>query len=474
MESFLTEDRAEPEGQSAEVPSMCATESVGRGPYHDLMKDVIADDNIDRALKQVVGNRGAPGVDGMIVHELGLWLRNNREELKDMLESGRYVPTPVRRKEIPKDRGGVRKLGIPTVCDRLVQQIIAQVLEPIYDPTFSESSSEFRPNRSAIDAVMQEKRYYEECYVMAVGIGLEKFFDTLQLDFLMNILRERIKDKTLILLIKRFLRTGIVLPDGLVEPSLEGAPQGGPLSPLLSNIYHDKLDKELEARGLHFCRYADDSLIMVRTRRAAEWVCESVTTFIEKELKLKVNREKTEIGSPVNLKFLGFKLTRVKSGVGLTIHPKAVAKFKKRIRTITKRNRGISFEQMVRDLDLYTRGWLGYFGAVSSSNKLAELDKWIRRRLRQFMFKQWKRKYNRLRKLRSMCSAYLRCPDGRAVREWIRSCWGTAMTNSYWEASNTSAMNSALPVNWFREQGVYSFVDGWNERLRKGVLTAGC
>ena len=264
----------------------------------------------------------------MSVYELGPWLKNNREEFKDMLQSGRYIPTPVRRKEIPKDNGGVRNLGIPTVRDRLVQQMIAQVLEPIYDPTFSESSFGFRPNRSAIDAVEQERRYYEEGYVMAVGIDLEKFFDTLQHDFLMNILRERIKDKTLILTIKRFIRAGVAMPDGIVKSSFEGAPQGGPLSPILSNIYLDKLDKELEARGLRFCRYADDSLIMVRSRRAAERVCETVTRFIEKDLKLKVNREKTEIDSPRNLKFLGFKLTRVKTGVGITIHRKSLVRRK--------------------------------------------------------------------------------------------------------------------------------------------------
>lgn len=474
LDSFPQKDRAEPEGYGAEAPNMCTTESVGGGPYHDLMKAVIDDDNIDMALKRVVGNRGAPGVDGMTVFELEPWLKNNREEFKDMLESGRYVPTPVRRKEIPKDNGGVRKLGIPTVRDRLVQQMVAQVLEPLYDPTFSDSSFGFRPNSSAIDAVMQERRYYEEGYVMAVGIDLEKFFDTLQHDFLMNILRERIKDKTLILLIKRFLRAGIAMPDGLVEPSLEGAPQGGPLSPLLSNIYLDKLDKELEARGLRFCRYADDSLIMVRSRRAAERVCESVTRFIEEELKLKVNREKTEIGSPRTLKFLGFKITRVKSGIGLTLHPKVLTKFKRRVRAITKRNRGISFEAMVAELNLYLRGWLGYFGAISSDNILQGLDEWIRRRLRQYVFKLWKKRYNRFRMLRTMCPAYLRCPDGSVTLDWVRACWSTAMTNSYWKASGSYAMNQALSIGWFKGRGLYSLVDGWNERLRKGVPTAGC
>ena len=435
LESFLQEDRTESEGPAVEAPSMCVTESVGRGPYLDLMKDVIADDNIDRALKQVVGNRGAPGVDGMSVYELEPWLKNNREEFKDMLESGRYVPTPVRRREIPKDNGGVRRLGIPTVRDRLVQQMIAQVLEPIYDPTFSDSSFGFRPNRNVHQAVLQERMYYEQGYVYAVGIDLEKFFDTLQHDFLMNILRERIKDKTLILLIKRFLRAGIVLPDGLVEPSFEGAPQGGPLSPHLSNIYLDKLDKEL---------------------------------------KLKVNREKTEIGSPRNLKFLGFKLIRIKGVVGITLHPKAVAKFKKRVRAITKRNRGISFEDMLCELNRYTRGWMGYFGLATSDHQFKILDTWMRRRVRQYQFKLWKKKQNRYRKLKALCPAGMRCPDGSVSETWDIKCKGASKHDSYWRGSNSPAVKQGMSNRWLSEQGMFFLVDGWNERYRKGAPTAGC
>lgn len=451
---------------------MRAMESVEWGPYHDLMGAIIDDGNIDRALKQVVGNRGAPGVDGMSVYELGPWLKNNREEFKDMLESGRYVPTPVKRKEIPKDNGGVRKLGIPTVRDRLVQQMIAQVLEPLYDPSFSESSYGFRPGRSAIQAVERVKEYYDEGYVCAVGIDLERFFDTLQHDLLMNILRERIKDQTLIHLIKRFIRSGVAMPDGLVHPTREGAPQGGPLSPLLSNIYLDKLDKELEARGLRFCRYADDSLILVRTPRAAERVCESVTRFIEKELKLRVNREKTEIGSPRSLKFLGFKLTRVSGGTGITPHRKSVVKFKKRIRQITKRNRGISLETMLKELETYMRGWISYYGATTSDNLFKQLDMWIRRRVRQFIFKQWKKRYKRFRALKALCPAYLRMPDDSVSLEWVKLCWSGAMQDSYWHASNNPAVKKGLSNMWLSEHGLYSLVEGWT--ARKGVPTAGC
>lgn len=461
LDSFLCGNKAEPESNKVEAQSMLCADSVDMGPYDNLMKDVIADDNIDMALKRVVGNRGAPGVDGMTVHELEPWLKLNREMLKDELESGRYTPTPVKRKEIPKDNGSVRKLGIPTVCDRLVQQMIAQVLEPLYDPTFSESSYGFRPGRSAIDAVMKVRDYYEQGYTMAVGVDLEKFFDTIQHDFMMNILRERIKDKTLIHIIKKFLRAGVVLPDGLVEATREGTPQGGPLSPLLSNIYLDKLDKELESRGLLFCRFADDSLILVRSRRAAERVRDSVTKFLEKDLKLKVNREKTEIGSPKTLKFLGFKLSRTSSGTGLTPHQKSIRKFKKTVRRITKRNRGVSLDVLLKELRLYMKGWIGYYGATNSDNKIKGLDEWVRRRVRQYIYKQWKNKYTRVRNLISMCPPYMRTPDGSPIISWVKQCWGVVRSNSYWHAVKNRVVHTALSNPWLKERGMFFLMDDW-------------
>ena len=237
-----------------------------------------------------------------------------------------------------------------------------QVLEPKYDPTFSDSSYGFRPGRSPIDAISKVREKYDEGYKYAVGIDLEKFFDRMQHEFLMNILRERIKDKTMIHLIKKFLRAGVILPDGLVHVTREGAPQGGPLSPLLSNIYLDKLDKELERRGHVFVRSADDQLILLKSPRATERVRDSMTRFIEDELKLKVNSDKTETGSLRRLKFLGFKLTRTKEGTGITIHQKAIKKFKRRIIAITKRNRGVSLERVPSELKSYMKGWIGYFG----------------------------------------------------------------------------------------------------------------
>ena len=353
LDGYGLKDWAEPEEEATVALNMSVTESDVREAYHNLMPLLIADDDIDRTMEQVVGNRGAPGVDGTTVDELEPWLKTNREELKDQLTSGWYVPIPVRREKIPRDNGGVRKLGIPSVVDRLVQQMTDQVLVPIYDPTFSYSSYGFRPGRSAVDAVMGVRDYYDQGYVMAVGIDLERFFDTLAHDHLMNILRERIKDKVLILTIKRFLRSGVAMPDGLVHPTPQGAPQDGSLSPLLLSIYLDKLDRELESRGLHFVRFADDSLIMVRSPKAAERVCESVTRFMEDGPKLKVNRDKTEIGSPKSLKFLGFKLARTKRGTGLTPHPKSIKRFKKRVRALTKRNRGVSVERMLGESASY-------------------------------------------------------------------------------------------------------------------------
>lgn len=461
LESYLPKDRSETEGEEG-APSMCIVQSVDEGPYHELMSRVIEDSNIDKAFERVVGNRGAPGIDGMTVYELGPWLKTNREELKDELMTGRYSPSPVRRHEIPKDNGTMRELGIPTVIDRLVQQMLYQVLEPIYDPTFSESSYGFRPGRSPIDAIMKVREKYDEGYRYAVGIDLEKFFDRLQHEFLMNILRERIKDKTMIHLIKKFLRAGVLLPDGLVHATREGAPQGGPLSPLLSNIYLDKLDKELERRGHVFVRFADDQLILLKSPRATERVRDSMTRFIEDELKLKVNREKTETGSLRSLKFLGFKLTRTKEGTGIAIHPKAIRKFRKKVVAITKRNRGISLGRMLSELRAYMRGWIGYFGACSSDNTVKKLDEWVRRRVRQYIYKQWKKKYNRVRNLKRLCPKYLRAPDGAVPLEWTKMCWGVVRSNSYWHAVKNPAVHQAMSNSWLREQGMYFLMDDWS------------
>lgn len=466
LDSFDGEQGTESPRARAEAVSMSCPQSGEEVVYRDLIEKVVDGVNVDEALRRVVGNHGAPGVDGMTVDELALWVASNRQDLVETIRSGNYIPEPVRRKEIPKPNGGVRNLGIPTAKDRLVQQMVAQVLMPIYDPTFSDSSFGFRPGRSAHDAVLQARAYYDEGYTVAVDLDLEKFFDTLDQRRLMDFLRERIKDPVLIRLIKRFLRAGVAMPDGLVSPSESGSPQGGPLSPLLSNIYLDRFDKELESRGLRFCRYADDCMIFVRSQRAGERVCESVTRYLEGELGLKVNREKTKVGSPLNLKFLGFKLSRTRSGAGIAPHPSAIARFKKEVRRITRRHRGISLETMLKELRTYMRGWMGYYGITTSKWRLEDLDKWVRRRVRQFVVKQWKRRGTIAENLIALCPPERRVPmDGEPpTREWADMCWNATRKNlSWWRVSGTRAVSNGLSLKWLKEQGMYFLMDDWED-----------
>ncbi len=461
IDSYLEENRTESEDTEG-ATSMHVAQSAEESTYDDLISRVIDDGNIEEALKRVVGNRGAPGVDGMTVQELESWVHTNKDELKTLIEEGRYLPVPVRRKEIPKPSGGVRKLGIPTARDRLVQQMVAQVLMPIYDPTFSESSYGFRPGRSAQDAVLKVKEYCEEGYTFGVGLDLEKFFDTLNQRHLMNILRERIRDRTLIQLIKRFLRAGVVLPNGITEATEAGSPQGGPLSPLLSNIYLDALDKELETRGLRFCRYADDSLILVKSPRAAERVCSTVTRFLEDELLLKVNKGKTEVGPVAGMRFLGFRLTRHKERTYIGPHPESVRKFRKKVRGITKRNRGIGLPRLIQELRTYIRGWIGYFGISDGKSLFEDLDGWMRRRLRQYVFKQWKGSRTRVKNLVRLSPAYKKANWANAVEStWMREIRRVSSNRSYWKASKYLIMNRILTVQWMREQGMVFLSDLW-------------
>lgn len=308
LESFIGGGGAEHRNTAGQASSMQSAQSEEGVTYDDLIDAVLDDENIGRALERVVANKGAPGADGMSVQELAVWLQSNIESLKSEIRDGKYIPTPVRRKEIPKPNGGVRNLGIPTAKDRLVQQMVAQVLEPIYEPTFSDHSYGFRPGRSAQDAILEAKEYYEEGFVIVVDLDLEKFFDNLNQRLLMNLLREKVRDRVVLRLVKRFLRAGVVMPDGLVQASMKGSPQGGPLSPLLSNIYLDRFDRLLESRGHRFCRYADDCVIFVRSERAGVRVRDSCTRYLEEELLLRVNREKTHVGSPADYPFLGFNI----------------------------------------------------------------------------------------------------------------------------------------------------------------------
>jgi RNA-directed DNA polymerase len=363
-----------------------------------LMEEVCGFDNCTQAWKRVKANRGSPGVDGMTVHQLPEYLSQNWLQIREQLLSGTYKPQAVLRVEIEKPEGGMRKLGIPTVVDRFIQQAVLQVLQERWDPTFSSRSYGFRPQRSAHQAVQQAQQYIAEGYRWVVDLDLEKFFDRVNHDRLLAAIAKRVTDTRMLRLIRAFLEAG-VMEDGLVSPVDEGTPQGGPLSPLLSNLVLDELDRELERRGHRFARYADDCNIYVGSERAGQRVMKGVTAFISKTLKLKVNSAKSAVARPRDRKFLGFSFTSGQEP-RRRIAPKAILRFKKRIRELTGRTRGVSLQKRMGELTAYLRGWLGYFGFCQTPSVLKDLEQWLRRRLRSVVWKQWKRGKKRFAELR--------------------------------------------------------------------------
>jgi RNA-directed DNA polymerase len=396
-----------------------------------LIEEVCKRENLKEALKRVKANAGAAGVDGMTVTDLTGYLRENWPRIREQLLSATYKPQPVRRVEIPKAGGGTRKLGIPTAVDRFVQQAVLQVLQERWDPTFSDHSYGFRPGRSAHQAVAQAQGYIQQGYDWVVDIDMEKFFDRVNHDVLMSRVARRVSDKRLLKLIRTFLNSG-VLEDGLVGPTEEGTPQGGPLSPLLSNLLLDDLDRELEQRGHRFVRYADDCNIYVRSERAGLRVMEGVKRFLTRKLRLKVNESKSAVARPKDRKFLGFSFTRGKSAKR-RIAPSAILRFKERIRELTRRTRGISIERMIGELRRYMTGWRGYFGFCQTPSILKELDTWTRRRLRCFLWKQWKRGRIRFRELTS-----------RGIGKTL-AAQTAGSAHGPWRLSNSPALAIALP-----------------------------
>ena len=356
---------------------------------NQLMEEICERENLKRALQRVKANKGNPGIDGMSVEELPGYLQQHWPAIREQLLSGTYAPKPVRRVEIAKpDGGGMRKLGIPTTLDRFVQQAVLQVLQPQWDPTFSEYSYAFRPGRSAHQAVAQAQKNIAEGYSWVVDLDLEKFFDRVNHDKLMGQIAKRVEDKRLRKLIRAFLNAG-VMENGLVSPSVEGTPQGGPLSPLLSNLVLDELDRELERRGHRYVRYADDSNIYVRSEQAGQRVMESITRFITHKLKLKVNEAKSAVAKPQERKFLGFSFTTGPE-VKRVVAPKALDRFKRRIRDITRQAKGVSIKTTIAALASYMRGWRGYFGFCETPEVLVYLTRWVRLRLRTALWRQWK------------------------------------------------------------------------------------
>src|SRR5229473_2885657 len=408
-----------------------------------LMEAVCERENLKAALRQVKANKGSPGVDGMTVVGITDYLKQHWPAIREQLLNGTYEPKPVRRVEIPKPDGGVRKLGIPTVLDRFIQQAVMQVLQRRWNPTFSQYSYGFRPRRSAHHAVAQAQQYIAQGNGWVIDLDLEKFFDRVNHDKLMGQIAKRIEDKRLLKLIRAFLNAG-AMENGLVSPSVEGTPQGGPLSPLLSNLVLDELDRELEHRGHRFVRYADDCNIYVRSERAGQRVMESISRFITQKLKLKVNEAKSAVARPQERKFLGFSFT---AGLDIkrTIAPKSLDRFKQRIRDITRRAKGVSIKATMEELARYMLGWRGYFGFCETPEVLIALTRWVRLRLRAAFWRQWKTPRRRRAALIAL-----------GVSGQLRNMAGSG--RGPWHLARSKALSVGLSNAYFKSLGLPSLI----------------
>lgn len=400
------------------------------------MAQVMERENLKRALRKVIRNGGSPGVDGMKVIELTSYLKREWPKLRRQLEEGSYLPEPVKRVTIPKPGGGQRHLGIPTAVDRFIQQALLQVLQEEWDSSFSESSYGFRPNRNAHQAIRQSQRYIKKGYGWVVDMDLEKFFDRVNHDKLMHEVRKKVSDRRILVLIGRYLKAGIQIHEKLIEPSL-GTPQGGPLSPFLANLLLDRLDKELERRGHLFVRYADDCNIYVRSKRAGQRVLNSISRYLSKHLKLQVNETKSAVDRPWERKFLGFSYSR---RLNIVLSTQAIKRFKQRIREISRRTRGRRIEDIVSELSRYMTGWYAYFKIIEVRSILKELDSWVKRRLRCYLWKQWGRRgYKELRR--------------RGVSRDL--AWNTCKSaHGPWRLSRSPALAFALPAKYFASLGL--------------------
>ncbi len=446
-------DGGGPQRDSAEHEEYAGARSIGgretgEADGADLLERILSRENLNRAYKRVKANKGAPGIDGMTVEDALPWLREHREELLEQIREGKYKPQPVRRKEIPKPDGGIRKLGIPTVVDRIIQQAIAQQLTPFFEPLFSDGSYGYRPGRSAQMAIQKVKEYAEQGYTTAVLIDLSKYFDTLNHELLMNMVREEVHDKRVVELIKRFLKSG-VMEDGLHMKTKEGSPQGGPLSPLLANIYLNKFDHEMEGRGVHVIRYADDIVVLARTPRAGERLLESSRRYLEGKLKLRMNVEKSKVVSVYakrNFKFLGFALGRGKDGIYIRTHAKSLKKAKEKLRELTSRSQGRNVRKVMENVKVFTCGWLGYFGIASMRKTMKEWDEWLRRRFRMYIWKQWK-----VPKAKAVNLEKLGVPR-RQARRW-------SYAKGYWRIAGSPILTTTITSKRLAQAGYYSILD---------------
>jgi len=411
----------------------------------ELMPAVLERGNLMRAYERVLRNKGAPGVDGMTVAELKPYLKTHWPAIREQLRVGRYRPSPVRKVELPKPGGGKRMLGIPTVLDRLIQQALHQILSPVFEPTFSSHSYGFRPGRSAAQAVQQARTYVEEGHRWVVDADLEQFFDRVNHDILMSRVARQVKDKRVLKLIRSYLQAGI-MEGGVATARTEGTPQGGPLSPLLSNILLNDLDRELERRGHRFCRYADDSNVYVKSKRAGERVLASMTNFLETRLKLRVNREKSAVDRPWKRSFLGYTVCQRKYNVRLKVAAKPTQRLKANLKELFRTGRGRSIRTTIAALAPKLRGWVTYFRHAGVKGIFEELDGWIRRHLRKILWRQWERPFTRARKLMRLGLS--------EERAWKSATNGRGP----WWNSGASHMNHALPTKRFARLGLVSLM----------------
>ena len=445
--SCLQRDNAEHEEYAG--AQNVGSQEVGEQDGAGLLERILDRDNLNRAYKRVKANKGAPGIDGMTIEATLPWLKEHREELLQSIREGKYKPQPVRRKEIPKPDGGVRKLGIPTVVDRIIQQATAQELTPIFEPQFCENSYGYRPGKSAQMAIQKVKEYAEQGYKYAVEIDLSKYFDTLNHDLLMNMMREQVKDKRVIELVKRYLKSG-VMEKGMSVKTHEGSPQGGPLSPLLANIYLNKFDWEMSRRGVPVIRYADDIVLLCKSERAGQRLLESSRRILEGKLKLRMNVEKSKVVSVTairNFKFLGFALGRGKNGYFIRAHAKSLKKAKQKLKGLTSRSQGRNVRVVIQRVNSFTRGWLGYFGIASMKNTMSEWDGWIRRRLRMYIWKQWRKPRTRVQNL-----IKLGMPEWQAYRN------GNSR-KGYWEISGSGILHHTITNKRLEQAGYESILN---------------
>lgn len=438
---------------SARQARAACDDNVGDETKMNLMEEVLRRENLIQAHKRVVRNGGAPGVDGMTVDELMPYCREHWARIREELLEGTYIPQPVRRVEIPKPGGkGRRMLGIPTVLDRLIQQALHQVLTPIFDPTFSDDSYGFRPGRSAHGAVRRAREHIASGHRWVVDLDLDSFFDRVQHDVLMARVARRIKDKRVLRLIRRYLQAGVML-NGIVSARTEGTPQGGPLSPLLSNVLLDELDKELERRGHRWVRYADDVNVYVRTPRAGQRVMASLEQFLTKRLRLRVNQKKSAVARPWQRKFLGFSFTSSLKGRP-KVAPEAARRLRLKLRTIFRRGRGQSVDHVIARVNSVTRGWMAYFKLAEVRGTFGELDEWIRRRVRWVVWRQWKTPSTRFRRLQAL---------GVNQEKAARAAWGR---DGPWASAAGSAINVAIPNAALRDRGLMSLADSHRRLAR--------